>query len=239
MPNQCRDSGLVRYFIFAALLACAGSSLRAAERTAPNDLFAAAMQLPGDARLLTRRVQLSPSTVESGEPLYTGQVVNNSVWVRWTPTYSGFVRVVAITPSLEAVKLDVFEGSRLRSLFPLAANRVGSGLLGDFGVVPFRMLAGHTYYIRLQDARNGLGFVRYATLYLQQIPNSVLGWEERLMAQRSSFSVHPALLSPSARSLYESFWQSRIVVLPGPGPIPNNGGGEPHGVFPGGVRGSN
>ena len=240
MPDQRRACGLFRFLIFAALLSCAAYPLRAAERAAPNDLFAAALQLPGDARLLTRRIQLSPSTVESSEPLYTGQAVNNSVWIRWTPTYSGVVRVVAISSSFQpfqAVKLDVFEGSSLKTLFPLAANRVGSQLLGDFGVVPFRVLAGHTYYIRLQDTRRGLSFVRYATFYLQQLPISSLGWEERILSQRSSFSVHPALLSPAARELYESLWQTRIVVQPGsfPGPTVNNSGAEPHGVFPGGV----
>ena len=69
MPDQCRACGLFQFVIFAALLSCAAYPLRAAERAAPNDLFAAALHLPRDARLLTRPIQLSPSTVESGEPL--------------------------------------------------------------------------------------------------------------------------------------------------------------------------
>jgi len=212
MPNRCRKSGLFRCFAIgiAALLWLSGHlSLRAEERAAPNDFFSAALQLPGNFRSFSRGIQLSESTAEPGEPLYNGQVVYNSVWLRWTPTYSGMILGSAVTGLFDPVKMDVFEGSKLKSLFPLAANRVGP-LVGRETLVAFRVLAGRTYYIRLQDRRTPWPpFTRFAGVSLRLIRNIP---EERQVALRSSFSVHPALLSPSARSLYDKFWLSRPVV---------------------------
>ena len=206
MASLCREGSVFRCFIFAVLLGCGSDCwLRAAERAARNDFFAAAMQLPAYTAGAT--VQISPSTAESGEPLYDGQTVNNSVWLRWTPTYSGVI--VAFPDYLLSgpVKVDVFEGTRLRNLFPLGAIRIG----GLPNYIAFRVVAGHTYAIRLQDASAPRpGSVRYGSVYLRRVRDR---WQDRDVAQRSSLSVHPALLSPSAQWSYWALWQPGPVTL--------------------------
>jgi hypothetical protein len=104
-----------------------------------NDVFANALELPGE--MIEQEVTLdqSTATTEAGEPFPNS---TRTVWWKWTPTYTARARVRIETFGSDITYL-VGTGSSISNLTILAANDYsGRGLL-------FNAEAGKTYYIEI------------------------------------------------------------------------------------------
>ncbi len=73
-----------------------------------------------------------------------------SRWWRWTPSYSGTVRLKAVR-NMEGLPLDVFTGTNLTTLKRIAQNDRRTYLSGISGIIRLPVRAGKTYFIRVDD----------------------------------------------------------------------------------------
>ena len=117
-----------------------------------NDDFAHASILPGQTRETNFNFTFWISSRESLEPPHKSQPAEQSVWWKWTPAYSGNVRLKVTTPGL-GFPLDVFVGKSLTELRQIAGNDRTANLAGWSGAIRLHVLAGHTYFIRADDTR--------------------------------------------------------------------------------------
>jgi len=127
----------------------------------PNDAWAEATPIAGDATDWTGDGSLEFATAEPGEPEFIpGMPVDRSVWWRWTPGFSGPTRFF-LQPQYGT--LQVFTGDALDQMIPVPADPS----------VGFPAQAGQPYALRLAVA-NG------------QIPLSA-----SLILQRPALSLRP------------------------------------------------
>jgi len=118
----------------------------------PNDDLADAYVLPGGPSGVSPKWGLVRSTAEPGEPpTYGDDVARNTVWMRWTPTFSGPASFV--TAGDHVPVLDVFTGPTTPSFATLTP--VGTASYG----VDFSANAGVTYWLRLHAELASIGNV--------------------------------------------------------------------------------
>lgn len=156
VPNACNDqfngsqsrvtfaatAGTTYYFMATSWYSySAGTLTFSVNALVPpaNDNFADAEVITGVP--FTDRTDLSVATIEPNEPTYTCGSVNKSAWYRFTPTET--TSITARTNNWDSI-LTVFTGSSLTNL-----TQVGCESYQD--PLPFRAVAGQTYYFQVGD----------------------------------------------------------------------------------------
>jgi hypothetical protein len=114
---------------------------------AANDSFAGASVIAANTRATNIAFDLAWATAETNEPPHKTTPAINSLWWTWTPAYSGPIRLKAVQ-SNHGLPLDVFVGTALADLRRIANNDRCPFAPGWSGVIPMRVKAGETYYIR-------------------------------------------------------------------------------------------
>ncbi len=93
-------------------------------------------------------------TAEIGEPDHAGQAASKSVWWKWQAVSESVLSVSTAGSSFDTV-LAVYAGTNLEDLKSIAENDdVGTN---SFSQVSFTALAGATYYLTVDGARDSLG----------------------------------------------------------------------------------
>jgi hypothetical protein len=104
------------------------------------------------------------ATVQIGEPTIACNALNNTVWYRYTPTVSGYYKLVINTPTASLVNngfwVAMYTSSTacptptLSTVIPCTDNFFNVGSMGAADSVGFNLTAGNTYFIQL-DGFNG------------------------------------------------------------------------------------
>jgi hypothetical protein len=116
----------------------------------PNDDFAGATLIPSKAKNASYSFSTIGATTEPGERGHSTYPPIATRWWKWTPSYSGIVRLKA-TRELQAVPLDVYVGSSVANLQPIATNFKRIYRLGISGALSVPVHARQTYFIRVDD----------------------------------------------------------------------------------------
>jgi hypothetical protein len=116
-----------------------------------NDNFAGATVIPGNAKNASYSFSTIGATAEPGERGHDrDHAAAATRWWKWTPSYSGMVRLKA-TRELKAVPLEVYVGSSLADLQTIANNFRRTYRLGISGAQTVPVHAHKTYFIRVDD----------------------------------------------------------------------------------------
>jgi hypothetical protein len=116
-----------------------------------NDDFAGATAIPARATNASYSFSTVGATTEFGERGHDKDHPPAATrWWKWTPSYSGIVRLEA-TREMHAVPLDVFIGRSLTNLQPIASNFKRTYRLGISGAVTILVRAQRTYFIRVDN----------------------------------------------------------------------------------------
>jgi hypothetical protein len=115
-----------------------------------NDDFAGATAIPGNAKNANYNFSVVGATIELWERGHKNYPPAATRWWKWTPSYSGIVRLKA-TRELKAVPLDVYVGGSWEKLQPIATNIKRIYRLGISGAVTLPVHAHQTYFIRVDD----------------------------------------------------------------------------------------
>jgi hypothetical protein len=115
-----------------------------------NDDFAGATVIPSKAKNASYSFSTVGSTIEPGERGHSTYPPIATRWWKWTPSYSGIVRFKA-DREMQAVPLDVYVGSSVANLQPIATNFKRIYRLGISGAVSVPVHARQTYFIRVDD----------------------------------------------------------------------------------------
>lgn len=116
---------------------------------AANDDFVGASVIPPRTVRTNVAFNLAWGSAESGEPKHGERSPTRSLWWKWTPSYSGLIRLKAVLNDI-GLAVDVFTrtGSKLTRI---ANNDATPYLEGWSGVIRVRVKAGETYFIRVDD----------------------------------------------------------------------------------------
>jgi hypothetical protein len=115
-----------------------------------NDNFAGATVIPSNAKNARYNFSDVGATIEPGEPGHLNYSPAATRWWKWTPSYSGTVRLKA-TRELQAVPLEIYIGNSLANLQTIASNFRRTYRLGISGALTVPVRAHTTYFIRVDD----------------------------------------------------------------------------------------
>lgn len=119
-----------------------------------NDDFVNAAIIPGDVKSNNFAFNMVGATMEPAEPWHGKNPPYATRWWKWTPTYSGAVRIKAVR-ELQGVPLEVFIGYSLNNLRPIASNWRKTYRFGVSGALRVPVRAGMAYFIRVDDTSPG------------------------------------------------------------------------------------
>ncbi|HLP76340.1 MAG TPA: hypothetical protein VK327_05415, partial [Candidatus Paceibacterota bacterium] len=127
---------------------------------AENDLFSHATVIAPETQSANFNFYTQTASAEPSEPLRYGKAAQYTLWWKWTPSYSGTVRIKAIrdysyTGVPIGLPVEVFAGNDLQHLRRLASNRNKVGIAGLSGIVRLKFQAGKTYYVRTDEYSPG------------------------------------------------------------------------------------
>ncbi len=120
------------------------------EVLAENDLFSHATVIAPDTQSTNFNFDTQWTSAEPSEPRHGNAAARFTQWWKWTPSYSGTVRIKAVR-DLYGLPLEVFAGTDLQHLRLLAHNRNKVSIPGLSGIIRLKLLAGKTYYIRTDE----------------------------------------------------------------------------------------
>jgi len=142
------------YYIWARCTNALGGLRESAKTffqiTLRNDNFADATVIPSAARNASFSFSTVGATIEDREPGHQDYSSAATLWWKWTPSYSGTVRLKA-TRELKAVPLEVYVGNSLARLQTIASNFKRTYQLGKSGALSVPVRAYQTYFIRVDD----------------------------------------------------------------------------------------
>jgi hypothetical protein len=133
-----------------------------------NDAFAFSEIIHPSTASTNLACQTDWSSVEANEPDSWTNPPQRSLWWKWTPDHDASVRFKAVADGFWGLPVDIFTGSTLTNLIPIAGNDSRTLIYPLEGLVPLQAQTGTTYFIRVCDPRPD-GSQRNPTNYFSTI----------------------------------------------------------------------
>ena len=122
---------------------------------AENDDFSRATTMAPEITATNFLFDTAWASAETNEPTHKFGPAANTLWWKWTPSYSGNVRLKAVR-NYSGLPLDVYVGNSLENLRVVARNGPNNvSVAGISGIVKLKVKAGQTYYIRTDNDTRG------------------------------------------------------------------------------------
>jgi hypothetical protein len=213
------------YYIWARCTNEFGS-LRESPKTSfriflPHDNFADAEVIPSHVRSTNFVFNVQGTTTEIGEPPHRNIPAVATRWWKWTPAYSGSVRIKAIR-ELQAVPLEIFIGNSLNNIRPIASNWQKAYRIGISGALRVPVRAGNTYFIRVDETSPNSHHPTVPesniTLSLEPAANAPRA-ELLLSLQNNPFTAHwerarpfASVLMPDGTPVYTAGFRAQLYL---------------------------
>ena len=161
-PAEAAETALARLSSYAVAVTDSRNgftfpriNLAAALQLPVNDAFTAATVISGSSGSVFGNSELS--TAEASEPAHAGASPNRSVWWKWTAPAGGDATFTTSGSGFDTT-LAAYTGSSVGALASVATNNDESGTVTT-SKIPFRAVAGTTYYLAVAGNAGATGAV--------------------------------------------------------------------------------